>query len=458
MDYREFVASKRKRHTSVGFDPALPHETLYPHQLDIVRWACRLGRCAIFADTGLGKTRMQLAWASEVATHTNGKVLLLAPLAVSEQTIAEGISIGVDVGRHGQGHAIEVINYDRLHRVDVGSYDGVVLDESSILKAFDGRTRNMLVSSFAETPYRLACTATPAPNDHTELGNHAEFLGICTMQEMLAEFFVHDSSSSSARGWRLKGHAVSEFWSWVSSWAVVIRLPSDLGHDDGAYLLPPLNIKPHIVRYDSTADDGMLFALPAATLSDQRSVRRGSLQARVDAAVSLCQHDGQVLVWCELNDESAAVSKAVPDAVEVSGAMKADAKSDALMGFARGDVRVLVTKPSIAGFGMNWQGCARMVFVGVSHSYEMFYQAVRRCWRFGQSRPVDVFLVQTAMDGMIAQNLERKARAADEMAAQMMGHIRDEQMMHVRGVRPGSPPDATMGVEVPEWLVTQECL
>lgn len=454
IGYKDFVEQKRRRHSPAGFPGGAVHPSMFPHQADITRWACMMGRAAIFADTGLGKTRMQVQWARNVAAHTDQPVLILAPLAVGAQTILEGAEIGASIGDAGSGAAIEVTNYERLHRVDVGRFGGVVLDESSILKAYDGKTRTALIDAFADTPYRLACTATPAPNDHTELGNHAEFLGVCTMQEMLAEFFVHDSSSSSARGWRIKGHARDEFWRWVASWAVVVRMPSDLGHEDGLYSLPDLRIHTEIVDYDASEHrkDGMLFAVPAATLADQRSVRRGTIAARVARVAELAAGGEQVLVWCELNDESAMLAKAIPGAVEVTGSMPSEDKAAALLAFARGEVRALVTKPSIAGFGMNWQGCSRMAFVGVGHSYEQFYQAVRRCWRFGQTRPVDVHIVQTSMDGAIAANLERKARAADEMAREMVSLVRDEQMINVKGARPGIPEAASMAVEVPAWL------
>lgn len=462
MEYQEFVRRKRRQHEAVGFEAGTIHSSMFPHQRDITAWACRMGRAAIFADTGLGKTRMQVQWAANVAAHTGKPSLLLAPLAVGDQTIAEAKRIGVNACRAEgaeDGAVVHVLNYDRLHRIDVSVYGGVVLDESSILKAYDGKTRTALIEAFQGTPYRIACSATPAPNDHTELGNHAEFLGVCTMQEMLAEFFVHDSSSSSARGWRLKGHAREDFWRWVASWAVVVRKPSDLGHDDGRYDLPPMRVHTEIVDYDSSDEkqDGMLFAMPAATLADQRRVRRNSLDARVQRAVEIAQRDGPCIVWCDLNDESSQCAAAIPDAIEVTGSMGSDDKEAALRAFSRSDARVIVTKPSIAGFGMNWQHCRRQVFVGVSHSYEQFYQAVRRSWRFGQDGAVDVHIVQSSMDGMIAQNLERKARAAEEMAAEMVALVKETQLAAVRGMRPGDPPSANQQTPIPDWLESGEC-
>jgi len=446
MSYAEYIAGKRREMGAVGFEPGPLHSSLFPHQLRIVEWACRMGRCAIFADTGLGKTRMQLEWARQVMQQTGRDVLLLAPLAVGDQTLAEAAAMGID--------APTVTNYERLHQVDPAAFAGVVLDESSILKAVDGKTRSRLTSAFAQTPYRLACTATPAPNDHTELGNHAAFLGVCTREEMLAEYFVHDGGST--QHWRLKGHARRDFWRWMASWAVMVRKPSDLGYDDGAYDLPPLRLHNLLIKHEAAVENGMLFALPARTLADQRRVRRDSLRDRCQAVADLVATapDEQWLVWCELNDESGLLAQLIPGAVEIAGATAEDAKRSAMLGFAAGSVRVLVTKPKIAGFGMNWQSCSRAVFAAPTHSYEQWYQAVRRCWRFGQTRPVDVWMMQTSADGAVTRNLERKARNADVMAAEMAAMVRDHQMMALLGARPGSVDDHNMSMEVPSWIAS----
>jgi superfamily II DNA or RNA helicase len=452
-DYKRFVASKRREHQAVGWEVDSVHPSLFPHQADCVRWACRLGRAAIFADTGLGKTRMELDWARLVAERTSRRVLLLAPLAVSEQTIAEAVTMGIDAGRIGDDAVIHVTNYERLHRVDVTEYAGVVLDESSILKSQTGSTRTALIEAFSNTDYRLAATATPAPNDHTELGNHAEFLGVSTQQEMLAEYFLHDSSSSSARGWRLKGHARRDFWRWVSSWAVVVRKPSDLGHDDQRYNLPPLNLHNEVVKADGLdLGQGTLFVVPAQTLTEQRKVRRQTVDDRAARAAELASRPGQWIVWCELNDESQAVASMVDGAVEVSGSDEPEVKAERMLGFARGKYRVLVSKPSICGFGMNFQRCHQQVFVGLTHSYEQFYQAVRRSWRFGQTNPVDVYLVQTTADGAIAHSLKRKADAADEMAAEMVALVKDHQLASVRGRRAGVMTAASDSVIAPSFF------
>lgn len=454
-EYYKFVAGKRRVHEAVGFsvDAGDLHSSLFPHQRDIVAWSLRLGRAAIFADTGLGKTRMQVEWARHVADHTGRRVLILAPLAVGAQTIAEGKEIGASIGRPGDDEQIHVTNYDRLHQIDPADYTGVVLDESSILKAYDGKTRIMLIESFADTPYRLACTATPAPNDHTELGNHAEFLGVCRRTEMLAEYFVHDATSSSRGGWRLKGHARREFWRWVSTWAVVIRRPSDLGHDDGGYELPPLTIENHIVRAEGVRQEGMLFAVAAQGLNEQRRVRRESMEDRcARVAEIVAASDSPALVWCELNDEADLITSLISDAVQVAGSDNHEVKEDRLLGFAEGRYRVLVTKPKIAGFGMNWQICNRVIFAGLTHSYEQYYQAVRRCWRFGQDKPVTVHMVQSSADGAIAQNLSRKAKAADQMAESMLELIREYQIESIRGERPGFYSNADRAVVAPSWL------
>ena len=495
--YIEMVAQKRRRFDAVGFDAGVLHLSLFPHQADIVRWAARLGRAAVFADTGLGKTRMQVEWARLVAGHSNGRVLILAPLAVSEQTIAEAASMGVEIGRPGSESPLHVVNYERLHQIDPAAYAGVVLDESSILKSYDGSTRTALIDAFARTPYRLACTATPAPNDHTELGNHAEFLGVCTRQEMLAEYFVHDNSSSSASGWRLKGHARRGFWEWVSSWAVVVRKPSDLGHDDSRYDLPALRLHDRVVKIATEIDlgQGTLFTVAAQTLGEQRVVRRESVGPRAEEIVRLIQsesvtfvaevqhgpqgtadrraeggaegvHAGVLqdaygggglppawLIWCELNDEQDALERHFGDlAFSVRGTDTPEEKTDAIMRWLRRERPIMISKVSILGFGLNFQHCSRMIFAGLTHSYEQFYQAVRRCWRFGQAAPVDVHLVQTDADGAIAQSLKRKAEAADEMAAEMVALIREHQMQSVRGLHHAVIVSADATVNLPSWL------
>lgn len=417
VEYAEFIASKRKASTFEGIEPGQMHPDLFDWQRRVVQWALRKGRAAIFADCGMGKTFMQLEWAS----HIPGDVVLLTPLAVGAQTEREAARFGFDarVSRDGERAAkITIINYEKLHKLDAGAYAGVVLDESSILKSMDGRTKNDLIAMFGATRFRLACTATPAPNDHMELGNHAAFLGVSTMPEMLATYFCHDGGETSV--WRLKGHAVDDFWAWVASWAMMIRRPSDIGFADNGYTLPPLNIHIHEVKADIKRE-GELFAMPALALDEQRKARRATLEARVKAAADIANSvEGQVLVWCELNDESDALRDSIYGSKAVSGSDDDDTKSTRMTDFAAGDLRCLVTKPKIAGFGMNWQSCAQMVFVGLSHSYEQFYQAVRRCWRFGQDRPVDVHIVTSDAERAILDNIQSKQEKADEMVAQMV--------------------------------------
>lgn len=425
MEYAEFIASKRKAATFDGVAPGEMHPELFDWQRRVVEWALRKGRAAIFADCGMGKTFMQLEWAS----HVPGDVVLLTPLAVGAQTEREAARFGIDarVSRDGERAAkITIINYEKLHKLDAGAYAGVVLDESSILKSMDGRTKNDLISMFAATRFRLACTATPAPNDHMELGNHAAFLGVSTMPEMLATYFCHDGGETSV--WRLKGHAVDDFWAWVASWAMMVRKPSDIGFDDDGYVLPPLNMHVHEVKADIKRE-GELFAMPALALDEQRKARRATLEARVMAAADIANAaNDQILVWCELNDESDALRDAIHGSKAVSGSDDDDVKATRMTDFAAGDLRCLVTKPKIAGFGMNWQSCSQMVFVGLSHSYEQFYQAVRRCWRFGQSSPVDVHIITSDAERAILDNIKSKQDKADEMVAQMVEKMKSTML------------------------------
>lgn len=439
MGYEEFLASKAWAVPTVSVDPAVAiNPALFGFQHDVVRWALRKGRAAIFADCGMGKTLMQLEWAKHVV-DTMGDVLILAPLAVAQQTVAEGARFGIEARyvrrEEDRKPGITITNYEMLDHFDADAFAGVVLDESSILKSFDGSTRNEIIQAFRETPVRLACTATPAPNDFMELGNHAEFLGIMTMAEMLASFFVHDGGETQK--WRLKGHARDEFWRWICSWAVTLRRPSDLGYPNDGFDLPTLGVHRHIIQSSQEAAQaaGMLFAVPAVDLIEQRAARRATLSDRVAQAASLVAAEPSEpwILWCDLNDESDALAKAIPGAMQVRGSDDREDKERALMAFASGKLRVLITKPSIAGFGMNWQHCARVCFVGLSHSYEQFYQAVRRCWRFGQDRPVDVHVIISDLETRVAENIERKEADAQALAEGMAGGVKDIQIDAVRG-------------------------
>lgn len=415
--YQAFLASKRRAAPSAGrpVTTADTHSTLHPWQSEIVAWAANRGRAAIFADCGLGKTFMQLEWARLIADRT----LILAPLSVARQTSREAVKLGAEVryvrdGSEVTGDGVWITNYEMADRFDPSLFGAVVLDESSILKNNTGATRNQLVNQWKDTPYRLACTATPAPNDVAELCNHAEFLGIMPRNEMLAAYFVHDED-----GWRLKGHARRPMYEWMATWAAAVRRPSDLGYSDDGYTLPPLTITPEIVDVEITPE-GQLFATDLGGVGGRAAIRRHTLDARVDVAVDLAQLPGQWIVWCGLNDEAAAVAAAVDGAVNVDGSMTPDAKAEALEAFQDGAIRVLVTKPVIAGFGMNFQNCHRMVFVGLSDSYESYYQAIRRCYRFGQQHPVDVRIVVSALEQQIVQNVARKEAEAETSSAELV--------------------------------------
>jgi superfamily II DNA or RNA helicase len=449
-EYATFLASKVLRAPSSGHEvgPESIHPRLFPFQRDLVRWAIRKGRAALFADTGLGKTGMQLEW----ARLTGERTLILAPLAVSQQTVREAALLGIDVtyARH-QGEAVDgitITNYERLDRFDPAAFGAVVLDESSILKSFDGKTRTALIASFGDTPYRLACTATPAPNDIAELANHAEFLSVMTRVEMLAAFFVHDDE-----GWRLKGHAREAFWKWLASWGMSVRAPSDLGYDDDGYELPELTVAPVLLPVEWTPS-GQLFASEPRGITERSALRRSTVTARIEAAAALvrAQPDEQWLVWTGLNDEAAGMARAVPGAVNVQGSDDADVKALHLTAFAEGRLRVLVSKPSIAGFGMNFQRCARMVFVGLGDSYEQYYQAIRRSWRYGQTRPVTAFVVLTEPEETVFANVLRKEREAQEMAAELARHVAQYERAEIAGLDAHDPYEPTVPMVLPSWV------
>lgn len=436
FDYRDFLARKAITDPPTGLSrvPAL-NPRLFDFQRDIVAWALRRGRAAIFADCGMGKTFMQCEWAQ----HVPGPVLILAPLAVAGQTVRDMAHFGITVGyARSQAQVTEKItitNYEMLEHFDPAHFAGVVLDESSILKSYDGATRTAIIEAFRQTPFRLACTATPAPNDYMELGNHSEFLGVMSRVEMLAMFFVHDGGETQK--WRIKGHAEPEFWKWLCSWAVMIRKPSDLGYEDGDFTLPELVMHEVVVKSDAPAE-GQLFALMAQTLQERLQARRATLGDRVAATAEIVNAaDEPFLLWCNLNDESAQLAKAIPGCVEVTGSDAPDKKEAAMLGFAAGDPLKLTTKPSICGFGMNWQHCNNMAFVGLSDSYEAFYQAVRRCWRFGQKKPVHVYVVTAETEGAVVANIKRKEADAMKMAENMVEHMKDlnTQALHGGAIR-----------------------
>lgn len=434
-NYAEFLDSKQITTTAAGLDVSRESikDQLFDFQKDLVHWALRKGRAAIFADCGLGKTPMQLEW----ARHVGGNVLILAPLAVSRQTVQEGHKFGIPVilcrAQADVRPGVNIANYEMLHHFNPTAFRGVVLDESSILKAYDGKTRTAIIEAFKQTPFRLACTATPAPNDFMELGNHAEFLGVMTRMEMLAMFFVHDGGDTAK--WRLKGHAQNRFWEWVASWAAVLQKPSDLGYEDKGFKLPPLEVVEHMVASEAT--EGHLFAMEALALPDRQRARRESIESRVaECARIVAMHpDEPWLIWCDLNRESGLLAKVIPGAVEVRGSDSPEHKERALLGFANGSIRCLVTKPSIAGWGMNFQTCAKMAFVGLSDSFEQYYQAVRRCWRFGQERPVTAHIIIAETEGAVKLNIERKERDAARMAKEMVTYTKEYVQSDVRATQ-----------------------
>ncbi|BCG57467.1 DEAD/DEAH box helicase [Paenibacillus sp. URB8-2] len=449
MEYESFIQSKKVIALPSGFDIDRNslNSGLFNFQKDIVRWALKRGRAAIFAGTGLGKSRMQVEWAQKVHELSGGDVLLLAPLAVAAQTIREGAEIGITIhfcrSQDDVQPGLNITNYEMLHNFEPILFSGVVLDESSILKSFAGKVRTELIESFAYTPYRLACTATPAPNDYMELGNHAEFLGVMSRSEMLSMYFVHDGGDTAK--WRLKGHAEDVFWEWVSSWGIVLEKPSDLGYEDGAYILPPLTVEDLVIEVDGE---------PAKTLSQRQKARRETVEQRVSACAEIVNAtDEPFLVWCDLNIESELLTAAIPGAVEVKGSDKPGHKERALLDFAEGKIRVLVTKPSIAGFGMNWQHCADMAFVGLSDSFEQVFQAIRRCYRFGQTRPVTARMITTSREGATAENIKRKEADFRRMVAEMVQYTQKITSENVRSTeRQVTAYVAKRAMTIPKWL------
>ena len=442
--YEEFLAKKAFSAVVAGIASPPPlNPLMFPHQRDVTSWALRLGKAAAFLGTGMGKTFIEEEWGRVVSNHIDAPVLLVAPLAVSGQMIREGQKFGIDLqycqSQKDVNGPLIVTNYERVESFDPSKFAGVVLDESSILKSMDGKTRSLLIEMFQSVPYRLAGTATPAPNDHMELGNHAEFLGVMTASEMLSTFFVHDGGETQK--WRLKGHARTEFWKWVCSWAVAIRKPSDIGYDDGPFKLPPLFYHEHIIDV-AEPSEGMLFAMPAVTLSERLSARRSTIDARVDKVLDVVAKEPDEIwaLWSNLNDESTRVAKSVPHCVEVTGSDSPEFKADTAERFSLGEIPAISTKGSIFGWGMNWQVCARVGFVGVTDSWEMFYQIIRRFYRFGQTRAVHAHLFVASTEGNVLENLKRKDREAEEMADQMVANMLDLTRMNLTGTTKSSAP------------------
>ena len=451
MNYEEFIKSKTIEFKNYGFD--ISKESLNPmlfdFQKDIVRWALKKGRAAIFADCGLGKTPMQLEWANQIYKREGGKILILAPLAVATQTQREGekfhIPVNICESQADVKEGINITNYEKLEKFVANEFIGVVLDESSILKSFTGKVRNTIIDNFRHTPYKLACTATPAPNDYMELGNHSEFLGVMTRSEMLSMYFVHDGGQTSK--WRLKGHAEDKYWEWMASWSVFIDNPKNLGYEVEGYDLPKLNI------YEIVADD-MPVVYGKLTLTQRRNARRESLDVRCKRAADIVNHSNDNwIVWCDLNDESAKLASLINNSVEVKGSDKSSHKRDSMLNFANDKIKCLVTKPSIAGFGMNWQNCNNMIFVGLSDSYEAYYQAIRRCWRFGQDKEVNVYIIISSKEGTVKENIERKQQDTEKMQQAMIQLTKDittKELKQTTRITAKYEPNIEM--KLPNWI------
>lgn len=460
-DYHDLVAAKR-----IAFEPRglsmVPelNAAMNPHQTHCTEFALRAGSAALFLDTGLGKTLCALEWGRVIVEHTNRPVLMLAPLAVSKQHEREAAKFGLDAKAIREaneiiGPRVYITNYERLGKFDPDDFSGIILDESSLLKAMMGKTSRGLIASFASTPYRLACTATPAPNDHTELGMHAEFLGVMAQNMMLQRWFLHDSADTGT--WRMKGHAVEDFWSWVAGWARCITKPSDLGYSDDGFVLPDLTTHRHMVQADRSVDTGfekdgqaMLFRMPDTSATSIHTEKRLTIDARADLiAAKVAEEPGEAwVIWCDTDYEADALTARIPDALEVRGSMTPDEKEFRIDAFSSGHARILVTKPSVCGFGLNWQHCGRMAFVGLSFSYESYYQAIRRCWRFGQGREVHVHIACADTEESIWQTVSRKAGDHDAMKGQMQAAMARASGAQLRA----EPYLPTVPANLPAWM------
>lgn len=455
MDYADFLTGKAQVGTRDGFTPVWMPDFLFDFQAAMVEWGLLQGRAALFEDCGLGKGVQELVWAENVVRKTNGNVLLKAPLAVASQLVREAQKFGIEAHHSRDGkvrRGINIVNYEKLHLFDPADFRGTANDESSILKNFDGARRGQITEFDRKLQYRLLGTATAAPNDYIELGTSSEALGYLGHMDMLSRFFKNDLGNSStgrgfmgaANSWRFKGHAEIPFWRWVCSWARAMRRPSDLGFDDCAFALPPLEEVEHLVE-STMLGEGMLFALPAAGLKEEREERRRTLRERCEKAASLiCAHEQPAIAWCDLNDEGDLLEQLIPGAVQVSGTDSDEAKEEKLLGFSEGQFRVLVTKQKIAGFGMNWQHCGHMTDFP-SHSYEGYYQKVRRCWRFGRKAPVRVDMVTTEGGRGALANQQRKAAQADAMFNNLIAQMNAAQAIDRVSAM-------TQPQEIPAWL------
>lgn len=455
MEYIDFLKSKLVVANPVGFEARPLNPSLMDFQKDIELWGLKKGRCAFFLDTGLGKTLCQLEWARQVHEHTGGNVLILAPLAVSRQTEREGKKFGIPVNLCREQAEIKpgvnVTNYEMLSHFDTSSFSGVVLDESSILKSYMGKTKMMLINSFKDTPYRLCCTATPAPNDHMETLNHAEFLGVMKSSEALSIWFINDTSNMGA--YRLKNHAVKPFWEWVSTWAVCIQKPSDLGYEDGDFNLPPLREKEHILPVDildTTYENGFFRKIETNATAFYKE-KRFTADARAKKTAEIVSGTEQHLIWCDMDYEAELLKKYIPDAVEVRGSHSIAHKENSALGFIDGDIRVLISKPKIFGFGLNFQNCHNTTFCGLTYSYEDYYQAIRRFHRYGQRHEVTANIVLGSTEKSILDTIRRKQAQHEEMQRNMYGSIKEIQNANIRGTSYTLNLDDKK-INIPNWL------
>lgn len=442
MDYQSFLNQKNIVDVPTGINnvPKLS-ESLFDFQNDIVSWACRRGRASIFEGTGLGKSFQELSWANALYEATGERTIIFTPLSVAAQMKREAQKFGIyceHVSSQDESNSpIIITNYQKLDKFDLTKFKGVVLDESSILKNESGQYRNRLIEECKKIPYRLAATATPSPNDYMELGNHSEFCGIMSYTDMLSTFFCHDGSST--QNWRLKGHAEDKFWEWMSSWSVMFQNPSDIGYDGSKYILPKLNQIQHTVgvKYKPNIDTGLLFPMEAQSLGERLAARRATIEDRVDEAAKIVdeKRSDPWVVWCNLNDESHMLAQKIHGAVEIVGSMDEKKKEKILEDFSLGNIRVLISKPSLSGFGMNWQHCSDTAFVGLNDSFEQVYQAIRRFWRFGQTKEVTAHFIASEMEGAVVSNIKRKEKQCEHMMRQMVKHMADLTAVNIRGAK-----------------------
>jgi len=439
MGYKEFIDRKRQSIKPMGFevDPSTLNPNLFDWQRRTVHWALRRGRAALFEECGLGKTLQQLVFAEQVVKKTNRPVIVHCPVGVRFQTLREAEKFGIDCDvtiadkQSDVVTGINLVNYEKMHHFHTSAFSGVVLDESSILKNYVGKIKRQLVEGYSQTPYRLACTATPSPNDHIELGTHAEFLGICQREDMLSKYFVHDGGDTSK--WRLRGHAREHFWEWVATWAVCISKPSDIGGEDDGYDLPSLDVRRHFVTVDETdAVDGYLFNVSGLSATTVHQEKRLTCSARCERVAELVNdRDDFTVIWCDTNYEADELKQVVGDCIEVRGSHSESQKEEFLQSFSDGGVKRLITKPSVAGFGMNWQHCSHQIFAGLSYSFESYYQAVRRCWRFGQTRPVEVDIVLADSESALQSAVASKESDHRLMQTEMAHAMRSATMREI---------------------------